>query len=100
MNVKMHAVHFSADKKLVDFIEKKLSKLDTFFDKIIGADVFLKLDSHGAVKDKVAEIKLVVPGGTLVVKEMSQSFEAAVDEAIDSLKRMLIRYKEKDRDLK
>ncbi len=97
MKINMHAVHFSADKKLTEFIDKKLSKLETFFDRIIGADVFLKLENHGTVKDKVAEIKIAVPGGVLVVKEQAQTFEAAIDEAMDTLKRMLIRFKEKDR---
>jgi putative sigma-54 modulation protein len=97
MKVVTHAVHFDADKKLLEFIERKLAKLEQFFDRIIGVDVYLKLESSSKVKDKVAEIKLNVPGATIIVKEISQSFEAAVDVALDSLKRQLIKYKEKER---
>ena len=98
MKVVTHAVHFDADQKLVEFIERKLAKLEQFFDRIIGVDVFLKLENSGKVRDKVAEIKLNVPGATIIVKEMALTFEAAVDVALDSLKRQLIKHKEKERD--
>jgi putative sigma-54 modulation protein len=97
MKVVTHAVHFDADQKLLDFIERKLAKLEQFFDRIIGVDVFLKLENSSKVKDKVAEIKLNVPGATIIVKEMALTFEAAVDIALDSLKRQLIKHKEKER---
>jgi putative sigma-54 modulation protein len=97
MKVVTHAVHFDADQKLLDFIERKLAKLEQFFDRIIGVDVFLKLENSSKVKDKVAEIKLNVPGATIIVKEIALTFEAAVDIALDSLKRQLIKHKEKER---
>ena len=97
MKIQTQAVHFSADHKLLEFIEKKLAKLDQFFDRIIGADVFLKLENTGQVREKVAEIKLTLPGGVLIVKEMDKTFEAAVDSAIDVLKRQIIRHKERIR---
>jgi putative sigma-54 modulation protein len=96
MKVVTHAVHFDADQKLIDFIERKLAKLQVFFDRIIDVDVFLKLENSGQVKDKVAEIKINVPGAVLIVKEIAQSFEAAIDEAIDILKRQLVRHKERN----
>jgi putative sigma-54 modulation protein len=96
MKVVTHAVHFDADQKLIDFIEKKLAKLQVFFDRIIGVDVFLKLENSGQVKDKIAEIKLNVPGAVLIVKEIAQSFEAAIDEAVDTLKRQLVKHKERN----
>jgi putative sigma-54 modulation protein len=98
MKVVTHAVHFDADQKLIDFIEKKLAKLQVFFDRIIGVDVFLKLENTGQVRDKIAEIKLNVPGAVLIVKEIAQTFEAAIDEAIDTLKRQLVKHKERSKD--
>lgn len=95
MKVVTHAVHFDADQKLIDFIEKKLAKLEVFFDRIIGVDVFLKLENSGQVKDKIAEVKINIPGAVLVVKEMAQTFEAAIDEAVDILKRQLVKHKER-----
>lgn len=97
MKVNIQSVHFSADKKLIAFIEKKLSKLSQLFDKIHNIDVILKLENSGQVKDKIAEVKLEIPGSVLFVKENHKSFEASIDEAASTLKRQLIKYKERMR---
>ncbi len=95
MRVNTESVQFKADQKLVNYIEKKLTKLDNFFDRIIDAEVKLRLENSGQVRDKVAEIRLSVPGNTLFVKEINKTFEASIDSASDNLKRQLKRYKEK-----
>lgn len=95
MKVYTESVQFKADQKLLDFIEKKLSKMDHYFDRIIDARVTLKLENSGRVKDKIAEVRLKVPGDVLVVKESQKTFEASIDEAVDVLKRQLIKFKEK-----
>ena len=95
MKVQTQSVHFSADRKLIDFIEKKLKKLEQFFDRIIEASVILKLENSGQVKDKIVEVKLAIPGNTLFVKESNKTFEASVDGAIETLRRQLIKYKER-----
>ena len=95
MKIHMTAVHFAADQKLTDYIEKKAAKLNQFFDRIIDAQVFLKLENSGQVRDKIVELKLMVPGDTLVAKEVSKTFEAATDAVIDNMKRQLNRHKER-----
>lgn len=95
MKVYMQAVHFSADKKLTAFIEKKLSKLDQFFDRISNAHVILKLENSGQVRDKVVEVKLSIPGSVLYAKETNKTFEESTDNVAASLKRQLIKYKER-----
>lgn len=97
MKVRTSSVHFDADQKLISFIESKLQKLEKFFKNIIKADVVLKLENTGQVKDKIVEIKLDVPGKLMVVKESSKSFEASIDKATDVLVRQLKRNKEKKR---
>ncbi len=97
MKVHTQSVHFSADSKLLAFIERKLSKLDQFFDRIVSAKVILKLENSGQVKDKIAEVRLEIPGSILFVKETNKSFEASIDSAIGALKRQLIKYKERIR---
>ncbi len=94
MKVHTEAVHFKADAKLLDFIQKKLDKMDRFFDQIIEARVVLKLENSGQVKDKIAEVKLKVPGELLIAKGTSKKFESAIDEVLPILKRKLIKYKE------
>ena len=97
MKLHINAVHFSADAKLVAFIEKKLSKIDNLFDNVIRTDVSLKLENSGKIRDKVAEIRVKLPGSVLVVKEQAKTFEFSVDRATASLKRQIIKYKERMR---
>ena len=65
MNVQIRTVHFDADSRLLDHVNAKIEKLNTFHDKIIGAEIYLKLDNLSQhVRDKVAEIKIYVPKHT------------------------------------
>lgn len=95
MKVYTEAVQFKADQKLIDFIERRLAKMEQYFDRIIEARVILKLENSGQVKDKIAEVSLSVPGDTIFVKETHKTFEASIDGATDALKRQLIKYKER-----
>ncbi len=95
MNANIHPVGFTADSKLTEYIQKKLEKLDVVYDKIIYADVYLKLDSHDHVKDKKVEIKINVPGVTLYAEEISKSFEESTDLALESIRRQVSKRKEK-----
>lgn len=95
MKLQMHSIHFDADKKLLDFIEKKISKLETFYDRIVDGEVILKLDKNEERENKIVEIKLFIPGNMLFAKEQSKSFEAAADLLVETMKRQLTKYKEK-----
>ncbi|MEM9917057.1 MAG: ribosome-associated translation inhibitor RaiA [Bacteroidota bacterium] len=97
MKVNTQAVHFTVDNKLITFIEKKLSKLELYFDRILQAKVFLKLENTGRVRDKIVEIQLLLPGQTLYAKESSKKFELSIDQVAASLKRQLIKYKDRKR---
>jgi putative sigma-54 modulation protein len=96
MNVNIQTVHFEADNKLVDYVNKKLSRLDTFHDRIVKVEVFLKLDNvvH-TIKDKIAEIKVHVPRQDYFVKCSSKSFEESFDKAMSSLINLIKRKKDK-----
>lgn len=98
MKITVQSIHFDADQKLIDYINVKISKLDTFFDRIIDGQVYLKLEKESVNhENKVVEVKLNVPNEQLIVKERGQKFEEAVDIAADVLKRQIKRYKEKQR---
>jgi putative sigma-54 modulation protein len=96
MNVNIQTLHFAADAKLVAFIEKKVSKLTQFHERITKVDVFLKLDNvaHN-IKDKIAEIRVHVPKHDFFVKHSSKSFEESFDTALDSVITQIKRKKEK-----
>jgi len=96
MNVNIQTVHFDADLKLVEYVTKKLDKLNTFHDRIIKIDVFLKLDNvvHN-IKDKIAEIRVHVPRHNFFVKSSSKSFEESFDSALESLVNQIKKKKQK-----
>ncbi len=96
MTVNIQTLHFEADTKLVTYVEKKLSKLTQFHERIIKVDVFLKLDNvvHN-IKDKIAEIRIHVPRHEFFVKSTSKSFEESFDDAFDSIVTQIKRKKEK-----
>lgn len=96
MEVKINSVHFNADQKLVEFVSKKVNKLDTFFDGIITAEITLKVAKPEASNNKVSELKLSIPANDyLFAKKQADSFEEATDLAIDAVKKQLGKYKEK-----
>jgi putative sigma-54 modulation protein len=95
MNVVIHPVHFDASESLVGFINKKLVKLETFFDRIIEAEVFLKMETKQNIKDKIVEIKLSVPGKTLFVTKTSKTFEESTDLALHTIAGQLKKQKER-----
>ena len=96
MNVNIQTLHFNADSKLVTYIEKKVSKLAQFHERITKVDIFLKLDNvvHN-IKDKIAEIKVHVPRQRFFVKASSKSFEESFDSALESLVVQIKRKKDK-----
>lgn len=96
MNVNIQTVHFDADNKLIEYINRKLQKLNLFNDRIIQVNVFLKLDNvlH-AIKDKIAEIRVHVPRHNFFVKSKSKSFEGSFDEALDSIVTQIKKNKER-----
>ncbi|SDD36701.1 HPF/RaiA family ribosome-associated protein [Niabella drilacis] len=96
MNVNIQTVNFNADRKLIESINHKMEKLATFQDRIIGTDVYLKLDNivHN-IKDKIVEIRVQVPRHSFFVKTTSKSFEESFENAFDSLVNQVKRRKEK-----
>ena len=97
MKITVQSIHFNADKKLLEFIQKKVDKLDQFFDQIISGEVYLKLENVEDEANKISEIKLMVPGMTLFAKEQCKTFEEATDLAIESLRKQITKHKDKTR---
>ncbi|RYY58584.1 MAG: ribosome-associated translation inhibitor RaiA [Chitinophagaceae bacterium] len=96
MNVNIQTVRFDADSALIEYVNRKLEKLNTFHDRIIKVSVFLKLDNvvH-TIKDKIAEIRIHVPRQEFFVKSTSKSFEGSFDAALDSIVNQIKRKKQK-----
>ncbi len=95
MKLQIQSVKFDADKKLVEFVEHKMAKLDRFADRATGAEVILKLDKDDDQGNKVATVTLKIPGNDFVAERRARSFEEAVDLAVDALKRQIEKTKDR-----
>ena len=97
MKIRVQSIHFNADKKLLEFIQRKVDKLDQYFDQIISGEVYLKLENVDDEANKISEIKLNVPGMTMFAKEQCKTFEEATDLSIESLRKQITKHKDKTR---
>ncbi len=95
MEIQIQSIHFKADQKLIGFINEKVGKLSQYFEGIINGEVFLRLDKADNSANKVAEIKIHVPGNEIYVKRQCKTFEEAVDISVEVLARQIKKYKEK-----
>jgi len=95
MKITVQSIRFNADKKLLDFIQKKADKLDTFCDHIISGEVYLKLENVEDEANKITEIKLLLPGSQIFAKEQCKTFEEATDLAVECLRKQIEKYKQK-----
>jgi putative sigma-54 modulation protein len=96
MQIQVQSIHFDADSKLIQFIEDKLRKLTTFHDRIIKSEVYLRLDKSDVNENKIAEVRLFIPGKDLFAKKQCKSFEEATDIAVDALKKQIDKHKAKN----
>jgi putative sigma-54 modulation protein len=92
MKLQVQSIHFNADVKLINFIQRKVDKLETFYDRLVDGEVFLRLNNEG-IENKTVEIKLNVPGTQLFATEKAKSFEAAADLATEALRNQLKKFK-------
>jgi len=95
MEIQIQSIHFTADSKLLGFIEEKVGKLSHFYDGIISSEIFLRIDKSDNSTNKIAEIKLNVPGNDLYVKRQCKTFEEAIDTGILAISKQVKKYKEK-----
>ena len=91
----MSSLKFDADKDLLDFVQKKADKLDTFYDQIIDGEVSMKVENSDKRLNKIVEMKVNIPGTTMFAKEKNRSFEAAVDDAVETIRRQMKKHKGK-----
>jgi len=95
MKITVQSIRFNADKKLLDFIQKKVDKLETFYDHITNGEVYLKLENVEDEANKITEIKLMLPGNQIFAKEQCKTFEEATDLAVESLRKQIEKHKQK-----
>ena len=97
MKVNIQTPNFAAKDELLVFVESKLAKLEQFYDRIIFADVFLKVQKTSEKENKIVEVLLSIPGDDMMVKKEAKSFEGATDEVVKTLERQLKKRKQKQK---
>lgn len=92
MEIKIRSLKFDAGEKLTAFVEKKVARLEKFFDGVAQeADVVLEDSKDG----KEVKIQIKIPGDTLLIERTADTFENAVTACVDAMKEKLTRAKEK-----
>lgn len=94
MKISVQSMGLTPHEPLETHIDKKVSKLETFYDKILECKVFLKVENTSDKANKTTELILVVPGDDIVVKKTSASFEESLDQCVDAAKKLLIKKKQ------
>lgn len=97
MEIKIQSIHFDATEKLEAFIEKKVAKLEKTSEDIQKVEVQLKVVKPATAQNKEASLTVTVPGHTLFVEKVSDTFEEGIDLAVDSMRVQLQKIKEKTR---
>lgn len=97
MKANFQSVNFTADRKLIDFIQRRLDKLEQFYQGITSGEVYLKVENNSSKENKQVEIKLSIPGRKLVASKEARSFEEAADLGAEALRRQLKKHKGKER---
>ena len=99
MEVRIQAIHFDASEKLEQFIQKKVSKLEQYYDGIIAVEVSLTVVKPETAQNKEAGIKVLVPRNEAIFSsKIADTFEEAVDVAVEALVKQLLKSKEKMRE--
>ena len=93
MEIKLKTLKFDAGEKLVAFVEKKVSKLERFYEGLNEVNVTLTLLHEPDNKD--CKLQIHIPGEELIIQRNARTFEDAVTECADAMKEKLTRFKEK-----
>ncbi|MCE5174599.1 MAG: ribosome-associated translation inhibitor RaiA [Bacteroidales bacterium] len=97
MEIRIQSIHFDATVALEKFIQKKVAKLEQYYDDILEAEVILKVIKPETVSNKEALVKIKVSGNELFASKISDTFEESVDVSVEALQKQLLKFKEKIR---
>lgn len=97
MQLKVTAKHISDTNRATDYAKEKISKLTKYHSKIEKIEVWLIGEKSHRTKetDFECEIKIVIPGKDLEIKDSGQTIFSAIDKVEDRAKRLLVKHKEK-----
>lgn len=94
MQTQITARHFEAKPNLKEYASNRLTRLQRYYDGITDAHVILTANNTTPT-DKHAEITLRVYKQRLAAQHAGMTYEEAIDQCVEGLRRQLIRYKAK-----
>ena len=97
MEIRIQSIHFDATDHLQAFIQKKVSKLEKYYEDIKKVEVSLKVVKPETAENKEAGVKVLVPNGEFYANKICDTFEEAIDVSVEALGKQLVKYKEKQR---
>ena len=97
MEVRIQSIHFDASEQLQVFIQKKVAKLEKYYDDIKKVEVSLKVVKPETAENKEAGVKVIVPSGDFYASKICDTFEEAIDLSVEAIEKHLVKYKEKQR---
>ena len=97
MEIRIQSSHFDATEQLQAFIQKKVSKLEKYYEDIKKVEVSLKVVKPETAENKEAGVKVLVPNGEFYASKICDTFEEAIDVSVEALGKQLVKYKEKQR---
>jgi putative sigma-54 modulation protein len=95
MEIRIQSIHFDASEQLQDFIRKKINKLEKLYGVTTKVEVSLKVTKPEVSENKEAGIKLFIVGEAFYASKVCDTFEQAVDEALNALEKQIHKYKER-----
>ncbi|MCA9364649.1 MAG: ribosome-associated translation inhibitor RaiA [Candidatus Moranbacteria bacterium] len=96
MNISYSFVRTDMTEESKEYIEKRVTTLQKFFNKVTRAEVSVNKDKKGFFSVRLG---IMTPGKVFTAKESAKTVEAAVDELEDAIKTQVRRTKEKAIDL-
>lgn len=96
MKVRIQGIHFDVSEKLAAFINKKAEKLVRRYPTIDYIDANLTVVKPETAMNKEAVLKVILPhDGEFVAKKVADSFEEAIDMALEAVEGQLEKVKAK-----
>lgn len=85
MEIRIQSIHFDATEQLQAFIQKKVSKLEKYYEDIKKVEVSLKVVKPETAENKEAGITVLVPNNDFHASKICDTFEEAVDLCVEAL---------------
>lgn len=86
MVTRIQSVHFDASQQLMEFVEKKVAKLEKLCEGATSLEVVMKLVKPETANNKEVALRLATGNGEIFASKICDTFEDALLGAIDAVR--------------